>query len=167
MSLSNTCLSWNRETDEGGSAFLIKTVGKMFQGFSHLMLFSGLTTVESRWPQRLYWTLVQKYKVNSDICCHLWGTRVPKKHGNFRTFSKIVFPLCIFFKANIIRLKMAQRKEGILFTLEDPLGEFHRIPPFYSFTVFSYNMLTVKACICEWQFSIFTETVFQCDGLNT
>ena len=62
---------------------------------------------------------------------------------------------------------MAQRKEGILFTLEDPLGDFHRIQSFYYFTVFSYNMLKVKACICEWQFIIFIETVFQCDGLNT
>lgn len=67
VSLSNTCLRSNRETDEGGSAFQIKTVGKMFQGFSHLMLFSGLTTIESRWPPRLCWTLVQKYNTRLTV----------------------------------------------------------------------------------------------------
>ena len=58
---------------------------------------SGLTTTESRWPRRLRWTLVQKHSTRRAVTyAVIRQDRSSKKYANFRAFSEIVFPLCIF-----------------------------------------------------------------------
>lgn len=104
-----------------------------FQGFSHLRLFSGLTTIESRWPQRLCWTLVQKH--NTRLTMTYAVTQEAPEFQEICEFQGLLWnsvSFAHFLKTNVIKVLKGSEKGAILLPLEDPLENFHRIQPLCS-----------------------------------
>lgn len=122
-----------------------------FQGFSHLRLFSGLTTIESRWPQRLCWTLVQKH--NTRLTTTYAVTHEAPEFQEICEFQGLLWnsvSFAHFLKTNVIKVLKGSEKGAIFFPWKIHWRTSTESSPFaLSSTDFSYNMLKVNVVICK------------------